>query len=993
MKILQANMHRSLTADSLLPQVMLENETDVAIISEQYTVANSGIWLADTSATAAIWLTEQSSFQKTNSGAGNGFVWASSQDITIISCYLTPSDSIADFQAKLDAIEDVARDLNRYLVIAGDFNARAIEWGMQTTNKRGRRILDMAARLGLIVANTGIATTFRRPGCVNTTPDITLVSERYASKLQQWTVLEDYTGSDHQYITYQVGTSKSSKSVKENNGTRKWNVSRLNPGKLLAEIDANPPRYHVDSTIKLKVELTLSCIKKACKAAMPKIQSAHPKKSAYWWTDEIRSLRQICLCKRRKYTRARRTGAATKEHEEYKMAKSALKRAITISKKEKWEELRRDINENPWGLGYKIVMKKIGMKQSVPELSVSTMEHIVTTLFPSDEVRIDHPEVTAVDPPPLFTQEDLNAAASTLKNSKAPGPDGIPAEVLKLIAVERSQMLLNMYNACLVEGVFPEVWKRQKLVLISKGKGDPKAPSAYRPLCMLDTAGKLFERMIKPRISAAINNAGGLSDRQYGFRPGRSTIGAVQDVVRSVEIARQKNHFSRPVVLLATIDVRNAFNSAKWGNMIDALEMRFKTPAYLMRIVRSYLKDRELVYNTSQGPRRKKITSGAAQGSILGPDLWNVSYDGILNIDMPDDCYLVGYADDIAAVISARDTDMARRKLTQVMIRTQTWLDSHGLSLAAEKTELILLTRKHITLEVDMQVHSETIRTTKVLKYLGIRIDNKLTYWAQIQHAAEKSAKIIVSLSRLMANIGGPLASRRKLLMDTTQSILLYGSEIWAETLKTGSRRKVLAKVQRTAALRVASAYRTVSEAAILVISGAIPIDLLARERRELWLQNDESRTHTRQNMRAQTTQLWQERWSAETKGRWTAKLIPDVEKWKSRRFGEVNYYITQMLSGHGYFGKYLHKMGKVDSPSCVYGDASLDDANHTFFECSRWQEARRLLEGNLGQLTAENVVEKMIANEENWRIIASFVEYVLRTKKRDLDAAADRTL
>lgn len=227
-----------------------------------------------------------------------------------------------------------------------------------------------------------------------------------------------------------------------------------------------------------------------------------------------------------------------------------------------------------------------------------------------------------------------------------------------------------------------------------------------------------------------------------------------------MEEAHRKNNFSGPIVLLATIDIRNAFNSAKWANMIDALESRFKTPLYLMKMIRSYLKDRKLLYDTSDGLKSKEITSGAAQGSILGPDLWNASYDGILNVEMPDDCYLVGYADDIAAVITGRNTDMARRRLTQVMLRTQAWLDSHGLSLAAEKTELILLTRKHIPLEVNMQVHSETIKTTRTLKYLGIRMDNKLTYWAQIQHAAKKSANITMALAKLMANTGGPLASR-----------------------------------------------------------------------------------------------------------------------------------------------------------------------------------------------------------------------------------------
>ncbi len=159
-----------------------------------------------------------------------------------------------------------------------------------------------------------------------------------------------------------------------------------------------------------------------------------------------------------------------------------------------------------------------------------------------------------------------------------------------------------MFNTCLKAGVFPEIWKKQQLVLISKGKGDPDSPSAYRPLCMLDTAGKLLERMLKPRIEEAITTAGGLSPKQYGFRPGKSTLGAIENVVRSVEEAHRGCNKLRRVVLLATLDVRNAFNSARWENMIEALEEKFKIPAYLSIMVRSYLEDRVLLYKTSEGP-------------------------------------------------------------------------------------------------------------------------------------------------------------------------------------------------------------------------------------------------------------------------------------------------------------------------------------------------------------------------------------------------------
>ncbi|KRG07865.1 uncharacterized protein Dmoj_GI25882, partial [Drosophila mojavensis] len=190
---------------------------------------------------------------------------------------------------------------------------------------------------------------------------------------------------------------------------------------------------------------------------------------------------------------------------------------------------------------------------------------------------------------------------------------------------------------------------------------------------------------------------------------------------------------------------------------------------------------------------------------------------------MPEDTFLIGYADDIAAVITARNTIEAQKRLTQVMIRTQTWLSSRGLELATHKTELLLFTGKQIPTEIEMRVSGNLIRTQRTVNYLGVRLDSKLTFWEQLKYATRKTATATGSLSRLMANVDGPTAGKRRLLMEATNAILLYGSEVWADTLEANVRRKPMLAVQRRAALRITSAYRTVSGAAVTVIAAVIP--------------------------------------------------------------------------------------------------------------------------------------------------------------------------
>ena len=79
----------------------------------------------------------------------------------------------------------------------------------------------------------------------------------------------------------------------------------------------------------------------------------------------------------------------------------------------------------------------------------------------------------------MFQMSVHNLAAKRLNSGKAPGPDAIPNEVLRAIIREKPQLILDLLNTCLGRGHFPKQWKRQKLVLISKGTTkDPKAPSS-----------------------------------------------------------------------------------------------------------------------------------------------------------------------------------------------------------------------------------------------------------------------------------------------------------------------------------------------------------------------------------------------------------------------------------------------------------------------------------------------------------------------------------
>lgn len=990
-KVLQGNLNRSYTAQILLPQIADELNADILILSEQYRDKTIPTWFSSLSATAAIWIRGASGNQISEHGAGDDFVWVKVGAITYFSVYLTPNCTVGDFENRLSLLEDALRTRQGHVVVAGDFNARAIEWGMTMTNKRGRLLLEMAARLDLVVANTGNTPTYRRPGYGDSIPDVTFTTDGIYSRIKQWRVVEGYNASDHQFIAFEVVDDPTYKKRNTPQPAR-WNFKKLDKDKFLERLMLAPaPKEMIPDgltgqqrTDRIVTE-TGKLLTRLCNETMPLKRHRDKRPQQYWWTDEIANLRKDCLAHKRKLARAKGGVEAEAHRAAYSAARKTLTMTIKDSKKRCWRELCDEVDREPWGTGYKIVTGKLGARTPPAVKDPSTARRIVSGLFPSHETMTEEQVEDDGLEIPLFTEAELYKATSSMKSGKAPGPDGIPAEILRLTGNHRPEILLDMFNACLTTGTFSGRWKTARLVLISKGKGDADLPSSYRPLSLLDTTGKLYEQLLRPRLMDAIKTAGDLSDRQYGFRKGRSTIGAIGKVVDAFKRTELQCHLARSVVLVALLDIQNAFNSARWVDIVKAFEDDFRVPAYLLRVIRDYLRDRFITYETTEGLVTIKVTAGVAQGSILGPDFWNGVYDSLLKLEMPPDTFLTAYADDVAVVIVESNPSLAQLRLNQVMRRVERWMSEHGLRLATSKTELMFMTRKRIPTIMPMTVGTNLIESKNEVKYLGVTLDTKLTFWPHIRRAAEKAAERVTSLSRLMANTRGPRPGKRRLLMTTAHSILLYGAEIWAGALKVKKYAKIMTNVQRQGALRIASAYRTVSEGAVLVVAGVIPIDLLAFERSRIYRRSAETgRQDAAIRERDVTLREWQTRWTNETKGTWTKRLIPKIRPWVGREFGEVNFYLTQFLTGHGYFRRYLNNMGKVRTKDCLYCGHDNDDAEHTFFNCEQWTDLRQRLEATEGALTPDNIIGVMLRSDESWTRVSTFVERILRGKNED---------
>lgn len=301
-------------------------------------------------------------------------------------------------------------------------------------------------------------------------------------------MMEEETPSLHNYIRYNI---KSSKKIQEH---IKWKKEIFSCSRFKASVRQN-------SNILERAEDVNSFMRALNKIqtdAMRKVRVVNQSNDVYWWSEEIETLRADTLTAKRTYGRARRNRHRNPEdieelRETYKERRRNLKKGINKNKTESWRKLCEDLEDDVWGEGFKIVMRSLKQKYPRLEIARERRVEIANTLFPEEEVIIW--ENIGEEEPPLddFTLTELANAADRLKSNRAPGPDGILPEAVKMVVKENGNIVLTILNDLLKAGKFPKIWKRAKLILAPKPGRDLNEANGFRPICLLDTAGKLYE--------------------------------------------------------------------------------------------------------------------------------------------------------------------------------------------------------------------------------------------------------------------------------------------------------------------------------------------------------------------------------------------------------------------------------------------------------------------------------------------------------------------
>lgn len=128
----------------------------------------------------------------------------------------------------------------------------------------------------------------------------------------------------------------------------------------------------------------------------------------------------------------------------------------------------------------------------------------------------------------------------------------------------------------------------------------------------------------------------------------------------------------------------------------------------------------------------------------------------------------------------------------------------------------------------------------------------------------------------------------------------------------------------------------------------------------------------------------WLEWLGAHRHRRVVGALLPIFDEWEGRRHGRLTFRLTQILTGDGCFGEYLHSLGRESLSRCFHWDTKHpDSADHTLAACREWLDDRRTLEARVGlDLLLPTVLRRMARDEDCWKAVSSFAEYIMLEKE-----------
>ena len=791
-------------------------------------------------------------------------IWSAETQLLIFSVYIppvpmhTPDEASATtiLAAIQETIQDTLRDSSKAtgLILSGDFNRHHPAWG---GNHIQPRFIEDASELvdffhtyalqGCLPRGIPTFWSLSHPGR-NSTIDQTVTNR--PDLLIKCHLYYDNYGSDHRatYSAWSLRTRHNSAAKARKAYDRAdWDKIGNEVQSIMGPWKEPDTTQALDAMVEKLTRGTATAVGRHTPDLRP---SPYSKR---WFSADLKSQQMAVNQARRKWQEncsefGRDDPRSMYFFEDMRQKRREWTRTIEKAKTSHWKTFLNEAGEgnlwkaatymkprDSWGCTPAL---KVGDKELADnkEKAQAFMDSFFPPMAPAeDETLTNAPSELSWEP---ISEVEVYRSLKAAKSSTAPGEDGLPTLVWKRLWAYIGNTITRIFTASIDLGYHPQRWRSARIVVLRKpGKPDYSLPGAYRPISLLNTLGKLLEAVMARRLSFFAEKYGLLPDTQFGGRPGRTTEQALLVLANAIDRAwyRQK------IVTLVAFDLKGAFN----GVNKTSLDFRLRAkgiPTVARRWISSFMSGRQANmgfddYQTAVAPLEN---AGLAQGSPLSPILFAFFNSDLVDQPVDFDGGASAFIDDYFRwrVGWTAEENLAKIQSEDIP-RIEAWARRTGSCFAAEKTELIHITRKRKEQgQGHIVMNGKVIEPSTTAKLLGVIFDHELRWKVHVQQAVKRATQVNIALGGLRQLRPEQM---RQLYEACVAPVLDYASTVWHDPLRDKTHLRHLRTVQRTALIRVLSAFRTVATSTLDVEAHVLPTHLRLRHR----AQSTITRLHT----------------------------------------------------------------------------------------------------------------------------------------------------
>lgn len=718
----------------------------------------------------------------------------------VFTVYRPPKMSMSSFLDKLDTA--LASYMTKNVCIVGDFNAKHSAWfSGQDTDANGSELKTFADchNLQQLINSPTYAPDSGKPSLLD------LIFTNQPALVKSTSVLPPI--ADHCAVAVHL-------SIKKNPPPKPFSVNhflyddadlRGLQNALVNQDWSSIVSAPIDAAVSSWTELFLSA---CCKFIPSQCTRANPS-SKPWYS---RYIRHLASYRDRLFKRARGKSSDSPIWETYRKMRNLFVAELRAAERRYFSKLGNCLlscKTSPsrwWRLAKSAcgwsVHSQIPALQSEGSLALSPSEkaQVLNSHFQSQCSAFPESSSLPLCPDAKFhftsiTPEDVGRVIHGLPSRKSPGSDTVTNELLKLTCSSISETLCSLFNKSLSEGIFPENWKQAIICPVLKNGKDSTHPASYRPVALLSSISKVFERLVHEQLLKYCLNNNILPQEQFGFLKGRSAEWQLLAILEDWHVALD----SHKHVHAAFLDAAKAFDRVDHTILLRTLAT-IGIGGAALQWFQSYLSHRTICTKVSQScSSPQPITSGVPQGSVLGPLLFIVHFKDLPSAVCASSAL---FADDsllYCTDCSGNSQPSPCCRLQAALFDLSAWTTQTHTSLNPLKSSVFVLGPRIPSCQISL--HGECLPRVSSTCHLGVIIENDLR-WKRHIDSLIKSVSGRVGLCKLLAYRHGlPSCAIRTFYVTIVRPKLEYCSAAWCGASSCDLKR--LEKIQVQAACAI----------------------------------------------------------------------------------------------------------------------------------------------------------------------------------------------